>query len=288
MVTPILITTAIAVACSTATSPSAGIVTFIAYLTQASVLKTFMITSVVLMGGLIYIVQKLGIKLNILKLFDKKEDVAIANKLVTQFAKRSQTIENIDKLKAACNKEIRRETEILITKAMEVFDDWFNKSVLKETRSEDMLRCQDCKITSFRSTLENIELALKKECWISFEKNGFLHAEGIHFEAYVKNLHATFRKTMRSIVIHFYIHPNEIDKYFAADPPNPYFEKMMDDIYDIFHDIITNVKEKEIILYKDIDNIETKYDKDMRALLTDVDISRLVDCIAPNSNKDCV
>jgi hypothetical protein len=179
---------------------------------------------------------------------------------------RERAKKEIDDLKNIYNIEIQRETDILITKALEHLDKWFNTIV--SDRSNDLSdRCQSCRTISFASTLENVGVAMKEEFRIAFDKNGFLKAEGAEFDTYVKNLHSTFRKLIRTSLIHFYIFPSSLDKYFTQVPPNQEFEQAMVKVYDVIYELISTVRTKERKLFVRIEEIRVEMDKDLKDLL---------------------
>jgi hypothetical protein len=276
----ILLATTTALACSTITTPGTVVVGMISHLTQASFWQAFLISTMVLSVTIPMFLNKIGIHIDVTKLFSWYKpnakniqsdlDLCIQASIKTHddfikyMFKRDESIKEIYDMNTIHVVDVERETEVLVTKAIQYLDDWFNS--VMTTDSDQSPRCKDCKSASFMSTLENIGISLKDQCRIAFKKNGFIDAEGIAFDAYVRNLHSIFRKAIRQSLKQYYIHPSDIDAFFSASPPDPAFERMMGDMYTVFHELISTIKSKELTLIKKIDGIKSDYDAEITTL----------------------
>jgi len=186
--------------------------------------------------------------------------------LISYTNKRDEAVKSIHDMKTIYLTEVERETETMILNAVQNFEDWFNKKIITDSSKDMSVRCRECKLASFRSAKENIGVALKDEFRIAFEKNGFLEAEGAEFDNYVKNLNATFRNIIRSGILQYYVHPNDIDNYFSLNPVDIEFERMVESVYTVIHGLISTVKSKETKLLKKIEAIRLDYETDVKGM----------------------
>jgi len=261
-----------AVACSTMVSPTKGVTTLISYMADTSLLKSFIIMVCVLVIAGVYFVHKYNIKIKFPLFKNKKLDAMqkqindLTNDAVTrlEFVKLYETFiinkEQIEKqiqyLKEIYVTEVERDTDLIVTKALEYLEKWFFDKINKNKTYNLSERCDTCKTISFLSCLENVGVDMKEEFRIAFDRNGFLHADDMEFTEYIKNLEATFRKTIRTSLRRFYVIPDEIDEYFKMSPPDPEFQEMMTHIYEAIHTIIHTVKDKELKLLKRVGELE--------------------------------